>query len=92
MTATHSLIPTHNTLPYLTDEDRTYDGYGATASRPAPKYVRSLKAWERASQKIVKQTGLTYDQWSGKQFGAATKIYKATIDKYGLDQPGPDPE
>jgi len=79
-------ITFHNTLPYLTDEERTYNGFGATENRPAPKYVRSLKAWERASQKI----GLPYEAWQGKQFAAATKIYKATVMKYGLDQPGPD--
>ena len=76
----------HNQLPYLTDEERTYTGYGATEDRPAPKYVRSLQAWERAAEKLSKP----YQEWEGKQFGAATKIYKATLAKYGLDQPGPN--
>jgi len=78
----------HDQLPYLTDEDRTYDGYGASQDRPAPKYVRSLQAWERASQKI----GKPYEDWTGPQFAAATKIYKFTLSKYGLNQPGPKPE
>jgi hypothetical protein len=89
MTATQSpiTIELHDSMPRLTDEQRTYEGYGATQDRPAPKYVRSLKAWERAAQKINKP----YEAWQGPQFAAATKIYKATIAKYGLDQPGPDP-
>lgn len=87
MTATNQThITLHNSLPYLTDEERTYEGFGATADRPAPKYVRSILAWERASQKM----NLPYEQWSGKQFAAATKIYKSTLVKYGLNQPGPD--
>lgn len=86
------LLTLHNELPYLTDEERTYNGYGANEDRPAPKYVRSLQAWERAAQKVVNQTGKPYAEWTGPQFAAGTKIYKATFNKYGLNQPGPDPQ
>lgn len=88
MTATHNtqFVDLHNTLPYLDEEDRTYNGYGAHPTRPAPKFIRSLAAWERASEKI----GKPYLDWNGPQFAAATKIYKATLNKYGLNQPGPD--
>lgn len=80
----------HDGRPYLSDEQRTYAGYGADHSRPAPKYVRDLQAWERAAEKVVNQSGLDYSDWSGKQFAAATVIYKATVQKYGVAQPGPD--
>ncbi len=80
------ILDLHNQLPYLNDQARTYDGYGASPTRPAPKYVRSIKAWERAASKI----GKPYMVWTGKEFAGATKIYKHTLNKYGLDQPGPD--
>jgi len=86
MTATkHPLLTLHDQLPYLDDEARTYDGHGAHPTRPAPKYVRSILAWERSAQKL----GKPYLDWQGKDFAAATRIYKATFVKYGLDQPGP---
>lgn len=84
-------ITLHNSLPYLSDEERSYDGIGADVTRPAPKYVRSILAWERAAQKVVAQTGKSYLDWNGNEFRTATVIYKRTFVKYGLNQPGPDP-
>jgi hypothetical protein len=83
-------LEAHDGRPYMTDQQRTYAGYGASHNRPAPKYVRDLQAWERSAEKVVNQSGLDYEDWTGKQFAAATIIYKNTVAKYGVAQPGPD--
>src|SRR3954447_16064454 len=78
MTATHTFTTLHDQLPNLTEEERTYSGYGASPSRPAPRYIRSVLAWERASQKL----GKPYDSWGPKEFAAATRIYKNVLNKH----------
>lgn len=58
-------------------------------SEEVTAYYDRYWAWERAAEKVTLQSGLDYTRWNGKQFAAATEIYKRTLAKYGGHQPGP---
>lgn len=46
-------------------------------------------AWVYTSAKVRMKTGLDYDEWAGKQFMAASAIFKRVVRKYGQDVPEP---
>jgi hypothetical protein len=82
----------------LSEQERTYEGHGASLRRAAPPAVSDLDAWERAAEKVNEdhfaRTGqrLTYDQWDGKShFGKAMNLYKAYLKRPEGD-PGRKPK
>ena len=82
-------MPEHRSADPLTKEQRTYEGYGASLTRPAPAHVRDIGAWERAAEQVHSKTGKNYDDWGPKEFKAATAIYKHTIRKAAAGGYGP---
>lgn len=82
-------MPEHRSADPLTKEQRTYEGYGASLTRPAPAHVRDIGAWERAAEQVQSKTGKKYDDWGPKEFAAATAIYKHTIRKAAEGGYGP---
>src|SRR3954454_15896803 len=48
-----------------------------------PRFATDPLAWDYTRDKVENQSGLSYDEWTGKQFAAATVIYKNVRNKYG---------
>lgn len=46
-------------------------------------------AWLYTAAKVRMKMGLDYDEWVGKQFMAASAIFKRVVRKYGQDVPEP---
>lgn len=51
--------------------------------RAPPKFATDAWAWEYTCRKVEEKTGRDYEEWIGKDFGAAGAIYKRVIAKYG---------
>lgn len=54
-----------------------------TAHRAPPAFAKNPGAWAYTVAKVKEKTGRDYDDWSGKDFGAAGAIYKRVVRKYG---------
>lgn len=51
--------------------------------RELPKFARDEWCWDYTRTKVEEQSGRDYDDWIGKDFAAATVIYRNVERKYG---------
>lgn len=64
-------------------------GATSVADREPPKFATDQWCWDYTREKVnanhLKKHGyeLTYDDWEGKHFMAASAIYKRVVGKYG---------
>lgn len=51
--------------------------------REPPKFATDSRIWAYTQEKIKGQTGRIYESWVGKDFAAATVVYRNVLKKYG---------
>lgn len=60
------------------------------STKAPPPFAKHEGAWLYTQAKVRRQSGLDYDEWSGKQFAAANVIYRNVVRKYGDAVPDPE--
>lgn len=72
------------------DGQRTGFGVDQSTRKPPPYAAQNMAAWEYTVAKLYRKRGVSYDEWEGKHFAAASQIFKRVVAKYGTDVPEPD--